>query len=76
MSELERSLQVYELLISQAGKLRAKRADEPEVSLHPPRGSLSRPCGPISRVLGKGFLRKSISFEYSSCARLSTKPFT
>lgn len=54
MSEPERSLQVYELLISQAGKLRSKRADAPEVCLHAPRGSPVQTLWPHLEGAGQG----------------------
>ena len=54
MSEIERSLQIYELLISQAGKLRSKRADVPEVSLHAPRGSPVQILWPHLEGAGQG----------------------
>lgn len=72
MSELEQSPQV----ISQAGKLRSKGLMHLKWACPLLSAALSGLHGCGSMLLDRGFLGKSISSEYSPCARLSAKHLT
>ena len=72
MSELERSPQVNEL-VSQAGKLRSKGLMHLKWACPLLSAAVSGPHGCDAMLLDRGFPRKSISSEYSPCARLPAK---